>query len=616
MVGSETCLGWDLGKGCLTSLLILISLASGEVREAVGSPPPDSATSWRVGDAVPIAVAQGKATWEIPTAGPSSKSLVIVSALSPSPGPYSIRMTARAASEARPPRLADDGPRRAPIHHPLEVRPEPPSPAHRPAATRTFHLMVRDGDPASARNYLAVEGTLRAFGPRVQVYVDSRDVPIVKTEVLRDLLGTFEHHVYPTAAQRWGQARDVDGDGRFTILLSGWLGRLGGGRLAVDGFVRGADFDVTLAPPFGNRCDMMYLSASLAKGPHLRTVVAHEYTHAVTFSRKVLDANADPRLATEEEGWLDEAIAHMAEDVHKFSRSNLDYRISAYLSQPEAYRLVVPDYYAADLFRSHGNRGSTYLFLHWCVTRFGPELLGDLIRSDSRGIANLEASTGVPFASLYRQWSTALYLDAIPDATDNDGWVLTGPRPTFLRPGGPDDTWLAGGTSTHYAVVEGSSTGAVRIDVCGPPDARLQVTAVALPPDLPRLELSVHVLPEHQGETRIRALVRERDGQPVHLQTLAWEPLVPAANPHASGFRHADLDAKGVIDAFGNDRLEAHGQLASRPLSLAGARPEDGPLVFKLVGTDAQGRRIVAWADLPPDSGGAGAELAESRPPD
>src|SRR5260370_16587154 len=162
---------------------------------------------------------------------------------------------------------------------------------------------------------------------------------------------------------------------------------------------------------------MMYLSTALETGPHLRTVLAHEYTHAVTLSVKAFSGGAGGvagRPHLEEEGWLDEALAHLVEDLHGFSRSNLDYRVSAFLSQPARYQLVVEDYYAADLFRSHGNRGGTYLFLRWCVDRFGPALLPTLIRSEKRGTANLEAASGVPCAQLHRHCSLPLSLTSPP----------------------------------------------------------------------------------------------------------------------------------------------------------------------------------------------------------
>ncbi|MGE5754644.1 MAG: hypothetical protein ACM35G_02840 [Planctomycetaceae bacterium] len=577
--------------------------------------PAASGPVWREGHPVPIAVAAGRATFEVATPRPGSRTLVVVSALAKAAGPFPIRLTARSAALARAPTPATDGPRRAPQLATPPLAPIAEPVAGVPARARTFHLMVRDGDVASASNYLAVAGLLRAVGHRVQVYVDARDVEAVGAAVLRDLVATFDDAVFPTAARTFGQARDVDGDGRFTVLISSWLTRLAGGRYAVDGFVRGADFDPSLGTPFGNRCDMMYLSTALGPGPHLRTILAHEYTHAVTISAKALAAPgaSGGRLGPEEEGWLDEALAHLVEDLHGFSRSNLDYRVSAFLSQPERYRLVVEDYFAADLFRSHGNRGGTYLFLRWCVDRFGPDLIPALIRSDRRGTANLERATGTTFAELYRQWSTALYLSGLGvdrghDAAFRslnmrgpfDAWELAGPRTALLRPDGPAETWSAAGTSSHYVVVEGAASGAVAIEVLGPPEAELQVTAVPLPADLARIELTVRLTSGPGGDPWLHARVRERQGRAVRLSALAWEPLVPAANPHAAGFRRDGLDMLGVASAFGTSALPALGQLDSRPIRLAGASRAGGPLIVKAIGTDALGRRVAAWAEIPP----------------
>ena len=203
----------------------------------------------------------------------------------------------------------------------------------------------------------------------------AEDLEKVSSGLIQDLIVTFDDRIHPLMARRVGTASDVDGDGRFTILLSSWLDHLGGGRYPVDGFVRVADLDPAYRSPFGNQCDMMYLNAALKAGPHMRTVVAHEYMHAVVFSQKSLRGPSGGRQFADEEGWLDEAMAHLAEDLNGFSTSNIDYRVSAFLTSPERYQLVVDDYYAADLFRSHGNRGSTYLFLRWCVDRYGPDLL-------------------------------------------------------------------------------------------------------------------------------------------------------------------------------------------------------------------------------------------------
>jgi hypothetical protein len=476
--------------------------------------------------------------------------------------------------------------------------------------------MVREGDVASASNYLPLEGILRGVGRRVQVYVDASDAAAIEPEVVADIVATFDEKIFPEAARTIGQARDVDGDGRFTVLISSWLTRLAGGRHAVDGFVRGADLDPGYAAPFGNRCDMMYLSTALRPGPHLRTVLAHEYTHAVTFSAKVLPSptSTAPRGA-DEEGWLDEAIAHLMEDQHGFARSNLNYRVSAFLSRPELYRLVVEDYYAADLFRSHGNRGATYLFLRWCVDQFGPDLVPALVRSNRRGIDNLEAATGSKFVDLYRAWSLALFTSGFdPNGTDPSGlrsvdvrrpyddWELAGPHTTFVEPGGPELAWESPGTASRYFVIGSSSAGAVEITITSSASAGLQVTALPLPENLAHLELSVRTVAKSgvDGEAQLVAEIRERNGTHVNLSALAWEPLVPGPDPHAPGFRRAGLGPRDIARAFGTTFVPPLGRLETVPINPAGAlRGGFGPIVVKATGTDAYGRRVAAWAEIP-----------------
>ncbi len=63
---------------------------------------------------------------------------------------------------------------------------------------------------------------------------------------------------------------------------------------------------------------------------------------------------------------------------------------------------MVDDYYAADLFRSHGSRGSTYLFLRWCADRYGMDLVTRLVQSrfkgdrQSRGRDGLDVRRSLP----------------------------------------------------------------------------------------------------------------------------------------------------------------------------------------------------------------------------
>ena len=369
-----------------------------------------------------------------------------------------------------------------------------------------------------------------------------------------------------------------------------------------------ADLDTAYRPPFGNQCDMMYLNASLKAGPHLRTVVAHEYMHAALFSQRTLRARRTGRPVLEEEGWLDEALAHLAEDLNGFSTSNIDYRVSAFLTCPEVYQLVVDDYYTADLFRSHGSRGSTYLFLRWCADRYGMDLVTRLVHSrlerggQSRGSHRLDVRRSVPTlvaGIVLDRPATRPVMNGPRGRTGSrsinmrapcEEWELAGPRFTRALADGKAGRWSALGTSSHFVVVESSPTGAVEIEVAGPTEAEIQVTVVPLGADLPRLDLAVSKFQGPGGELRLRARVNERNGVPVRLSALSWEPLTPRAQP---AFGRFSLWTAGYAGRGGDvrncRRCPAAGELRSQPISLPGVSPRSGPLAVKVVGTDEKG---------------------------
>jgi hypothetical protein len=240
-----------------------------------------------------------------------------------------------------------------------------------------------------------------------------------------------------------------------------------------------------------------------------------------------------------------------------------------------------------------------------------------LVGSRLCGIANLEESTGSAFAALFRRWSIALYASglappaAAPAQTaGNDGfvsvrlrgasdeWELAGPRFTRMTPGDAVHEWSALGTTTHYVVIDGSHSPFVEVEVSGPRDAELQVTALPLGSDLARLDLYLQKTCAPGKGLAVRARVREGHGVPVRLSAMSWEPLVPGSDPSAAVSQHGRLLADGIAPMFGTASLPARGELVSSPIPLTGVSPDSGPIVVKVVGSDAGGRRVAAWAQL------------------
>jgi hypothetical protein len=484
-------------------------------------------------------------------------------------------------------------------------------PVNAPPRQRSFYLFIKERDFQDPDGYVTVAGELERVGRHCQVYVDRNSADRAALQsTLDDIVRTFDERVYPRACQALGRALDVDRDGRFTILLTGWLGKLANGRVALDGFVRGSDFYRDLAAPYGNRCDMMYLNTDLQSGPHLRTLLAHEYTHAVIFSEHVFAGYLPEMPRQDEEGWLNEGLAHLVEDLHGYSWSNLDYRISAFLSAPERYQLVVPDYYTAGLWRSHGNRGATYLFLRWCADRFGPDFLHELIQTNLAGVTNIEVTTQVRFADLFRQWSAALVVSGTGLAVDGiaplqhvnprrplAGRLLCGPRFADVALAEGCQEVLLAGTSCAYLLLHAPAGERSRVTITAEPAADLQVSLLRLPERTGRISLRA-TADEGQGALRLALTAEDAD---VTLDAAAWERLVPVANrPGDTSYQPAS-DASGqqaVMALFGDCHVRDGETRTSAAIPLPGRRESNDVFIIKVAATDSAGHHLAAWTTV------------------
>jgi len=371
---------------------------------------------------------------------------------------------------------------------PSEIRPfagtvtakEVPEPE---STQRRFFLHVTTDPLEEPQGYVAVTGELAGAGRRVRVYVD-RDGTHCSPNLVTEIIRLMDDEILPRSRELVGEHADVDGDGKLAILATAWLGRLCGGRTSLNGFVRANDFQTGIDPPFSNHADVLYLNPAIAAGPELKTLLAHEYTHAVCFSRRFANPDREASLPPEED-WLSEAMAHVAEMLHETNWSNLDRRVACFVGAPQQAPLVVRDYYRAGLWRDPGCRGATFLFLSHCIDRFGAGLLRDLCDSDLVGRRNLERATGVPFSELFRDWTIALADDAIASLP------LHGKLGDCQLDGLARIDWPVGRNScsvdvrgTAAAVMQftiAAEAGSRRIVVHAPPDAKLQLTVIRRP---------------------------------------------------------------------------------------------------------------------------------------
>ena len=475
---------------------------------------------------------------------------------------------------------------------------------------RTFSLHVTDGPLDDARQYAKVTGTLVAEGRFVRVFLDSQmNAAQLAPGLVSEVVRLFDGEIVPGSRDVLGQFRDIDGDGKFAILISPWLGRLQGGKTSLGGFVRGSDFQKMVLAPFGNRADVLYLNANLQPGPHLKTLLAHEYAHAICFSER-LPTKFHPQGLPGEEDWLNEAIAHLAENLHGTGWTNLDHRISRFLDASDRSPLVVRNYYAGGLWRDPGCRGATYLFLRWVVDQFGEEVLPRLIRGRDAGVKNLEAATGVPFPDLFRGWTIALAQaggdfegPAMGEFTSLDlnqrlgRWNLQGLRAAEWNLEGGARTFELSGTSIKVFDIQPRTPGLYRLRVRTQGRPGLQVTILRQPAPGPKSKAIArwHIPESPSAHSPVLHVgIESQESSPARIvrlsveclggkqgQSICWEADQLAAMPTLPG-------PEGMI------------LVAALPARLFPPAQAGGTSwLVKVLTQDAEGRQSASWIDLP-----------------
>ncbi len=355
---------------------------------------------------------------------------------------------------------------------------------------REFWLHVTAGPLEDPAQYTKVRARPVVRGRRTRIYMDLQARAETAGSLALEIAQACDDLI-PRLEADYGPIRDVDGDGTLAVLITPWLNALQGGSTSVGGFVRSSDFRGETAAPFSNRADVLFLNSEQTSGQPLRTLLAHELTHAATISSRL--AGPRRRIALpDDEDWISEGLAHLSENRYG-GWSNLDHRLARFLRETGRYPLAVPDYYRAGLWRNHGCRGATWLFHRWCCDEFGPEYASRVAVGSGRGVPNVEQATGQPFPELFRHWSVAMFQPRHPEkqpsnderlAERTEGrcgrFELDGPRILTLA-----DVAESGGlmlASTAVAAVDIPPSRDRRVlTISAPVDAKLQATLIRLP---------------------------------------------------------------------------------------------------------------------------------------
>lgn len=406
------------------------------------------------------------------------------------------------------------------------------------ANERAFYLFVTDGSLSDRNQYTRITGRLIQHSPHVAIYLDEQQkIAELAPGLVNGIIETLENQVLDQITTRCGPIRDVDQDGRFTILLSPWLSKLQGGKTAINGFVRPSDFRKTVSAPFSNHCDMLYLNSTLKPGQELLDLLSHEVTHAAVSSFRAVQSSPQDGFLMDEEDWLNEGIAHIMEPGY----TNRDYRISEFYRKPEAYPLVVPDYYRAQLWRNHGCRGAVNLFLSWCnQIEASQHFSYRFTHHPLTGTKKLEQLTARPFPELFRLWSLnlarqALHADAEPHtSTDPPEWhcgkfLLAGPAfHTWDLSNEPQVSLNIASTASGFLRLKSDSLQSSNVTIQVNGSSKIQLTLLKIPHSNNSLSLTATNNLSSTNETPsaefldVRLNCRHPEGSTVDTISLEW----------------------------------------------------------------------------------------------
>jgi len=218
---------------------------------------------------------------------------------------------------------------------------------------------------------------------------------------LSSLANEFNYTIYPILTSTFGNepSPGIDKDEKITVLIHPMVEEAGGYFNESDGYPK-------LQSPRSNEREMIYLSAQQIDKPIMKSFLAHEFMHLITFNQKDLIRKVS------EEVWLNELRADYSPALLgydlTYEGSNLQRRVKNFLDRPY------------DSLTEWQNKPFDYgvanLFAQYLVDHYGVEILVDSLHSFKTGIESLnEALAGrgykEDFPQIFTNWTIAVFLN-------------------------------------------------------------------------------------------------------------------------------------------------------------------------------------------------------------
>ena len=218
------------------------------------------------------------------------------------------------------------------------------------------------------------------------------------------LAADFDSIIYPRMRDTFGTEWNpgIDDDSKITILLTQTKENIGGYFNPSDEY-----YKEKITNGRSNEREMVYLNAIFVGNKRIKSFLAHEFQHMITWYHKTKIKNISDDI------WLNEARSEFAstaigyDDIYK--RSNLEARIENFQLDPIdsliEWQNKIYDYSSVNLF-------SQYL-----ADRFGKNIFKEMINNDEVGIKSINKAldsfgfTDITFNDVFVDWTIANYLN-------------------------------------------------------------------------------------------------------------------------------------------------------------------------------------------------------------
>ncbi len=311
--------------------------------------------------------------------------------------------------------------------------------------TATFNVL----NNLTSNTFTKVKAKVMLVSKHAVIYQDV-NVPAngFQTGDFQNFGALFDDPIFPTDSTVFGAPSDIDANGHIVILFTPVVNALSpkGSTSFVAGFFFGCDLVTVQQCSGSNRAEIFYASVpdpTGSVGPTLSTarilqttppVLAHEFTHMIAWNQRVIlrGGNSDAL-------WMDEALAHTAEDTvggvlvnRAVTRADTTLAISFLSENWRRANDYLPVTASTTLLAyvepgSLAERGAGWLFLKYLRARFGGGILTKLVQTTQSSTDNVTAQTNTGWSVLLNDWLVALWADNAPELAG----ATVDPRYTF-----------------------------------------------------------------------------------------------------------------------------------------------------------------------------------------